>query len=305
MSTFTDSLWFDNTTLAHFVSWGQGISTRFGSGGFVQTADTGQVNWGTIVTVPTVSATLASAVYEIWRSNDGLTQYFIKIEYGTCAANVPGIAITIGTGTNGSGTLTGNVSTRELILATGNTAITSGSIPCYFSVPTGANGSYFWTYLWQNGAGGNAETFFGFERSKDNNGADTNLYVTYIKGNQIGSTSGNWIQNSVFLSGVPPVTGIRTLQANTVVTDTTTTSWQVSTNIPLAPVFPNVGYFGNPLLGVVGIRIADAIALLPVSCTQYGATHTYLIIKPSANPWSGYFGGTLTGGTMTVAFRWE
>lgn len=95
---------------ANFRAWGLDLSAAFAEVGLVQTADTGQIDWVTVLR-PAIST---AAGYEIWRYTD--SSVFMKIEYGTGnGASSPGMWLTVGTGSNGSGTLTGTVSDRRTI----------------------------------------------------------------------------------------------------------------------------------------------------------------------------------------------
>lgn len=98
---------------AELRSWGSAVSAQLAACGLVQTADTGQINWAT-VTKPAAGATPAG--YEIWRFNDALQAtkpVFIKVEYGTGgAATFCAMWLTVGTGTNGAGTLSGQLFAR-------------------------------------------------------------------------------------------------------------------------------------------------------------------------------------------------
>src|SRR5882724_7397426 len=128
----------------------------------------------TVSTLPTVQATVTNGLYEVWKSNDGLTAFYFKIEYGQAAANVPGMAITFGTASNGSGSVvaSGNFSTREVLCPTAATAGgTSNTYNCYFS--GGTNGSRFSILMWQNATTTIQSAFLAVERSKVNSGADT------------------------------------------------------------------------------------------------------------------------------------
>jgi len=118
----TTSSWasvIDHTTDAGFRAWGGGATEMNGqlaAVGLIQTADTGQINWTTV----TRPATNTIAGYEIWRFAD--STLFLKIAYGTGpTATTPQMWITVGTGSNGSGTLTGATSTQAIF--------TSGSSP--------------------------------------------------------------------------------------------------------------------------------------------------------------------------------
>lgn len=94
--------------VAAFRLWGSSISTMISDMGFVKTSDTGQVDWATVASPTTWTAIWC---YEVWRFNDslqGTTPIFFKIGYGrgnnsgTCL-----LSIECGSGSNGSGTITG------------------------------------------------------------------------------------------------------------------------------------------------------------------------------------------------------
>src|SRR5580765_433103 len=132
MSLATVSLVFDSTTDARFRSWGSGIAALFLTGGFwTQTADTGQINWSTVVS----PAQNAFAGYEIYKSNDALSSSFpiyMKVEYGCSNSVTKGslIRFSFATGTDGAGTLNGNVSSTYV--AGGATAGTGATTYPFF-----------------------------------------------------------------------------------------------------------------------------------------------------------------------------
>src|SRR3954447_6998637 len=82
--------------------------------GWVRTSDTGQID-PTTVLKPAAST---PAGYDIFRFDDALqatAPFFLKIEYGLgSGTNVFGWWVTVGTGTNGAGSLIGNVNARNL-----------------------------------------------------------------------------------------------------------------------------------------------------------------------------------------------
>lgn len=115
MATQSYNTPIDHTSDAGFRAWGLQLSTALQAAGLVLTSDTGQINWTTVIRPTSVVA----AGYEIYRLNDSLNPtfpIFIKIEYGTSNTNAPGIWLTIGQGSNGSGTVTGWTSTRAQIV---------------------------------------------------------------------------------------------------------------------------------------------------------------------------------------------
>lgn len=96
-----------NNTDANFRLWGSGMKTALAAVGLVQTADTGQIDWTTVV-APVATQTVKG--YEIWRFNDSLQStvpIYIKIEYGSgTGAAIPQIKYSVGSGTDGAGNLT-------------------------------------------------------------------------------------------------------------------------------------------------------------------------------------------------------
>lgn len=118
---------------ATFRAWGSAVSAQLAAVGLVQTADTGQINWATVVR----SGGAGSAGYEIWRFNDALqatAPIFMRIEYGSASVtNVPGIRFQVGIGSNGSGTLTAPTTTLQQcgVTNSGSSAINKTSKMAY------------------------------------------------------------------------------------------------------------------------------------------------------------------------------
>lgn len=136
MTTAYYSTTWNNSTSAGFQAWGSALSAAMQSCGLSQTSDTGQINWSTVA-VPTTANT--SAGYEIYQFTDALQStypIFVKIEYGTgpnqtTTGDYPQIWFTVGEGSNGSGTLTGTLTTRQNVIANYNASgsITNTTVP--------------------------------------------------------------------------------------------------------------------------------------------------------------------------------
>ena len=113
MATLTTSNAPYNSTNAIFQAWGSGIDGAFTTFGWIRTSDTGQINW-TTVPFPTIVNT--SQGYSIFRMSDSLQgtyPCYIKIEYGSYTAVLnPSLWITIGTGSDGAGNITGILKAR-------------------------------------------------------------------------------------------------------------------------------------------------------------------------------------------------
>lgn len=109
MTTATLAHVINATTNAGFRAWVIDMQTLFAAAGLVMTADTGQIDTATVVIG---DASVAFWGYNIYRLPD--SSLYFKFEWGTWTGggNNPGIAITVGEGSNGAGTLTGAVSSR-------------------------------------------------------------------------------------------------------------------------------------------------------------------------------------------------
>jgi hypothetical protein len=155
-----------NDTDANFRLWGKAISDQLAAGGWVQTTDTGQINW-TTVTKPGAANTVAG--YEVWRSNDaggGLNQIYVKIEYGSSgSANIPGVWLTVGWASDGAGALTGITTTRTQIT---QGISSSTTYACNLAAGTGWFCFVLFTGLTNNGM------LLSVERTKAANNSDQN-----------------------------------------------------------------------------------------------------------------------------------
>lgn len=180
MTTALTNTVVNQTTDAGYRTWIAEVKTMiFTTLGLTQTADTGQVNTATI----TRPATNTANGYVIGRFNDtaqATSPVFFKLEFGTgTTAGDPCMWITVGTGSNGSGTLTGPVTQRAYI-----GSITPISIvTTYVSEGCYTTGSGSFSFTWKIGANGTinqAAAGFSIVRSSDNTGAPTTDAVGLI-----------------------------------------------------------------------------------------------------------------------------
>lgn len=98
------------TTDAKFRTWGTAVQAAVVASGLTVTADTGQINWTTVLRA---TAANTKQGYEIYRFNDSLQSsapIYLRLDYGS-GANASGqnanLWITAGTGTDGAGNITG------------------------------------------------------------------------------------------------------------------------------------------------------------------------------------------------------
>lgn len=161
----------------------------------------------TVTVVPTNDSTTANNhwmpyVYEIWESNDGLTNYFFKMEYGQSSTNTVGLWITYGASSDGLGNIPMPSTFREPITSNTGGILQAVSESNFYGV---GSGSDMWLLLGRTQGSGGTVAMFLHERSKSNAGADTGTYLTYIVAGSSNTTLASFRQNSFVFS--PPLNG--------------------------------------------------------------------------------------------------
>lgn len=207
MTTRSWSTVLDYTTDAGLRAMGSELNAKLAEVGMVQTADTGQVNW-TTATRPGGANTIIG--YEIWRFNDSLqatAPLYIRLEWYSApgGATWPTIYMTVGTGTNGAGTLTGTTSTRRPITYTSGGA--TSSTTAFQSLLCCKDG--FLGLAWKYGAAVTATGCFGYtviSRTNDATGAfDTNGFIMEYVLNASNPNNNPVALQSVRTAGTPVV----------------------------------------------------------------------------------------------------
>ena len=288
MATIQSFLVCDNSTLANFKSWAQAISTALSTFTWVQSSDTGQVNWSTIASVPGSGA----LVYEIWKPNDGLTNFFLKVEYGnfTSQTNYPDVRISISNSTDGAGNLNGFIiGPFRLGMVTG--VASTGAVNTYECDFSGAAGR-FACLMWRTAP---TPFFFAVERSVNSSGSYTGAYVSFFSagGNmQFGGRQSGRQQSLLFGIGSAPAsvsyventgsaaaTGLITRGFNPMSGTsygTATNSYAFNGTIGMDLATPFIGYFDYPCTTVGIGQTGDLAEGVPFQCTLYGSTKTYI-----------------------------
>lgn len=109
---------------ALFRAWGKAISDDLTARGWAKTADSGQIDWAS-VTKPAGAGSLAGYEIRTSPSEGGLTTLYLRIEYCTgSAATIGHVGFIVGTGSNGSGTVT----TALAVQPTGKTNYAGASV---------------------------------------------------------------------------------------------------------------------------------------------------------------------------------
>lgn len=266
MSASTSSLVRINDTDANFRAWVAAVLTAIAAGGLVQTADSGQINPIT-VTRPLAGNTVQG--YAIFRSDDatgGLNNFYFKIEFGSgTAANTPAIWITIGWGSDGAGTLTGNLSTRSQIQPSTSSAT---PIDCNFSSGTG----HLVLGLWVGSGGTGPTLVLSIERTRSPSGTIEDQVFVYGGGN-----------TSVNTNQVVPRTGTVPTQ------DTTSGAGWRALSVTAATYGGDKGVGtlapqkGGWLMEAMNLFIGNstdfATSQTQYTFTIYGASHTYISVS--------------------------
>lgn len=279
MATSNQALVRDNSTLTNFKQWAKAIDDFFTTAGWARSSDTGQVNWGTISTVPTSG----NYVYAIWQPQDGLTTFYLKVEYGSGSGSGPNprMRLSLSTATNGAGVLSGFVTNLKILPPTDlNVTSSVTQWQCYFSGDTGRMA----VMMWRDESSTHSPVLFTVQRSLNASGSPTSGYVTLVL---IGATDGysNVLlqQTVVFGTGVTATPTSSNGRLNVLGGTYPTPSDLFNSNIAISPVFPNVGYFDNPMDILVtgasndfteGTQYTIAAGNMP-----YGISHTYIASK--------------------------
>ena len=174
MSTTTFTTVLDHSTDAAFRTWAAELITEFVTAGATQTSDTGQINTTTV----TRASTNADAGYAIFRNGD--SSIFWKLYFGTGSnAAYPRIRIEAATGSNGSGTLTGQGNGVITDCSTYGTVISSTTTPypSYICVTNIAV-----SFLWKVNAPGSTYSYAWFNvcRTVDSAGAVSSIGFSVV-----------------------------------------------------------------------------------------------------------------------------
>lgn len=275
-----------------------GLRAMLAAAGLVQTADTGQLDPATVVR-PTSGGSVAAG-YEIYRFADALQAtlpVYIKVEYGTgFAANNFGWWFTVGTGTNGAGVLTGQVSGRRQ-----QYPLVVGANNWYCSGSQGADGGRFAMIANYIAANGNGSSFLCIERTRDANGNPTADGIIFFGLQNAGSTALAFLQHVPAAGLVPAgVNSTSGVQYPTLGGGPSYASGKsiIGLNVGLLPTIALLGkvLFGTPLY----FAPADIGDLSTIVVNQFGAAHTFMCFGSGMN-YSNVMSNIITG----IAIRWE
>lgn len=265
MTAVTRFLAPDNGSDVSFRNWGKQLSDDLTSFSLRKTADAGQIDWSTASTPPSVNIYSGYEIRTFTDSLQAVAPVYFKIRYGTSNySSSPRIEISLGSGSNGFGGLTGVVSGPHYgdhngyyVTSTPQLCVFSGS-PSRFTL-----GMFVNNYMQQ---------IFCLERTKNALGQDTGEGVMFTHYNIWGNYNQFIPQAGTFLI-LPPTTanGFFTPDRGASSADGTTISF-----------YPNYFFRGgtmlNPPTSLLCYFTPDVIpgSINPVAV--YGNTLKYLFI---------------------------
>lgn len=295
MATRTSSLAKDNNTDANFRLWINEVHNSLIAFGWVQATGVGtQIDFAA-VTRPAGTNTYQG--YAIYKMNDSLQStcaVFLKLRFGTCGStDAPSLmaSVAIG-GADSSGNLTGNVSVE---FGAGSNATTAGTTALQACRAAGSSSSFrlaFWT---ENGSNGGS-FIFSVERDRDTSGveASTGINFVYSWGNNAAE-----VHNSQFLEQAGG-TGPNEARWYSMISGQS--SQTAGGLVGVGPVRCILGPFRNPMMSMIVYARTDFVMSGTGPITIYGASHTYLFLRPhgttdiSLNTWNANCG---------IAILWE
>lgn len=285
-------------SMTNGVNNGTYTVTALGSGTFTVVnasgvTESGSSGTGTVTANSSVPGS-NGYLYEIWQPNDGLANFYLKVEYGNnSSTNCPSVRLTLSTSTNGSGVAAGSVVGAQLCDTSSYTAPSSTiQYECDFS---GAAGR-FSCILWRNGTN-NCQQAFAVERSLNSSGAYNGTYVTLWTAGHAGSGA-NASQQTLHLTagtGQLSPAGVSSNGGILARVHLANGSSAFNGSMPFDTAAPSVGYFDYPCT-VIGVGYGpDFVEGVPFSVTLYGNSRTYMPSK------SGPFASVVSGGTGSSA----
>ena len=278
MSTYSAPIAASVSTTTYMRAFAHFIVDQLSAWGWVQTADTGQTATDSL---PAEANTNTVGGYQIWRMGDALqatAPVFLKIEFGSSStSSAPAVWLTIGTGTDGAGNLTGQVSTRFVL---GTTVNSTTAQTCYASGAT--NRCAFAMFMGIQTA--TYSLFFSIERSKDASGSDTGDGIIIFGAAANGTVKTQYLPASGTISAIQSYPALPVYQGITTLAN--------GSDVGMIPLFPQ-GQLGavNPGNTIWFYYQPDLVALNPISATLKGSSHTILplgVITTAYSNWASH-----------------
>jgi hypothetical protein len=252
---------FDCSVNGNFQALHGAVDTQLqGLGGWTYDAQTGDGD-PAAATAPSADATACFRVYTTTIS--GVTWY-LRIDFGRAASNNgPMWKIQLGSGVNGSGTLTGQVGTQQKVATNGS----SGSRSLFMAVATGR---FMLTAGAASDLTSSQSVSWSIHVDVDATGANTTTGIQVV-----GYTSGpTWFSQPLPASGTVP-----TALAMVPMPHTQSTSNVIGSHtMVFAPfLFTESGGL-NPTPCMIGVGTSDSTLVTTMTCSIYSVSRTFLVV---------------------------
>ena len=248
--------------------------------------------------------------FEVWKSTGSMSTnhpIYVKFVYTTqgAANNTYRIHISIGTGVDSDGNLTGvlqlSAAAPLSTVVIDNTTTTNSTVG---EMDFSGDADNFRFSLWRGGPASNFSSTMVVDRAKTSSGTDSDAFVYVGTLLSIGGAQAS--RSGIIFK--PSLGGAITFGANGWVGCIGLGTAALGTlamfgAVPILPVFPLVGYLANPLLGVIGVNKPDSNDGTVTAAWLLGASHTYLVISTAANTAGANINNI--GNGIVPAIRWE
>ncbi len=278
-----------NTSDATFRIWGKGLSDAMTTVGFTKTADTGQIDWATVLAPTSAGTFMGYEIRAFSDSHQATNPVIVKIEYGTSGSGSTycGLRITIGRATDGAGNFIGETTNQFIVYSATNTTVYSW----YVSGSTDRISAAICADA--------ATTGFGFwlERVKDDTGATTDEGVDF---GYVWYSSTTHYPVQIFFPKVGLQFPLATTNNLMPCLLPISAGLSYAGNLGVYPIYTDRGYIANPNLAafVFDNTVLGSVCSI-MTITIFGASHDYVVTR------------ILTGSinarstNMCLAFRWE
>lgn len=305
------------TTTAALRANTAAMRTALTSAGFVRTTDTGQLDPTTITQVNTTASTVHG--YEVWRFNDALQPthpIFFKIEYANSTSTLAatfGLALTVGMGSDGAGTITNGglaygstLSTRIMVSGSYN----QNRLDQHPAVPAfvgGSDGSGLCCCFFASTAT-NASFFFWIERARNVSGtpnSDGMIWGYAFNDNNVRTVGSQQFVFSAGYTQTAAATGSLPSVRQPYTANFTTS--MIGTTIYPHPIFTGLTpRIGGPSQVLVAMGKGDVNPQTQFAMPHYGTSRTWIAAgaaagTSAASGGTGY--GTVAGFLESIAVR--
>ena len=265
-------------TTSRTQSFAAFILNMFVNCGWIQTADTGQKLPSTYSGTSNSNEVLG---YMIFRMNDALQStypVFVKVEIASSSsyASGPALWFTLGTGTNGAGTITGLIGTRFTLQNT------NPEYPGVTSYASG-DGSRISAAIAASMQNISRTIAFIIERTKDIYGEDT------TDGVFIGGFAGSGWKSQVLPFDGSTMRSVQSYPAVPFPQNSSMGSLANGNDVGFAPLLPfgSVGAY-NPAMGMLFYYRPDWSALNVADVTIHGEVHKYFLLGAASENYVGW-----------------